>query len=195
MGRPIEFDKDEVLEKAMHVFWQKSFESASLQDLIEAMDLSKSSFYQSFTSKQDLYLKCLDNYQNKQIANLIENLAKAKSSKEFIEGMFAEVIATANIESGKFGCFLLNATNEFPFGDVNLSPFINKSFQKMEVVWQIAIKQAQEEGDIPAEKDASALASYLLSSMTGLRTMIKAGTSPQSLRKIVETILPAFFSK
>jgi hypothetical protein len=47
-GRPLEFGKDEALEHAMGVFWSRRYEATSLRDLPDAMELSKSSFYQSF---------------------------------------------------------------------------------------------------------------------------------------------------
>jgi TetR/AcrR family transcriptional repressor of nem operon len=48
MARTREFDEDEVLEEAMHVFWRRGYRATSLHDLLGAMALSKSSFYGAF---------------------------------------------------------------------------------------------------------------------------------------------------
>ena len=59
MARPREFDEDEVLEQAMQVFWRRGYRATSLNDLLAAMDLSKSSFYETFGTKRELLLTAL----------------------------------------------------------------------------------------------------------------------------------------
>ena len=87
----------------------------------------------------------------------------------------------------------MNSPNEFPFGHEHLSPVIAAGFQKLEAVWEAAVKRAQTEGDVAPEKDAVALANYLILSISGLRTMIKTGTKPKMLDKLIENILFAVF--
>jgi TetR/AcrR family transcriptional repressor of nem operon len=48
MARPREFDIDEALERAMNVFWSKGYEGASLQDLLDAMNIARGSLYKAF---------------------------------------------------------------------------------------------------------------------------------------------------
>jgi TetR/AcrR family transcriptional regulator, transcriptional repressor for nem operon len=62
-GRPLEFDPDIALQAAMQLFWCKGYESSSVQDLITTMEVSKSSFYQTFKSKHILFQRCIVNYQ------------------------------------------------------------------------------------------------------------------------------------
>ena len=195
MGRPLGFDKEQALGQALQVFWRKGYEAASLQDLIEAMDLSKSSFYQAFSSKQELFVKCLEHYQSNLAADLAANLERAASARAFIKKTFAELVGTANVEAGQNGCFLMNSPNEFPFGHEQLSPVITNGFRKLEAVWEAAVKRAQSEGDVAPEKDAVALANYLILNISGLRTMVKAGTNPKMLKKVVENILLAVFTQ
>ena len=47
-GRPRAFDIDEALDRAVLVFWSKGFEGASLDDLTEAMGISRPSLYRAF---------------------------------------------------------------------------------------------------------------------------------------------------
>ena len=62
MGRPREFNENEALESAMQVFWAKGYDGASLGELTSAMGLSKSSLYDTFGSKHELFIAAVERY-------------------------------------------------------------------------------------------------------------------------------------
>jgi len=62
MGRAKNFSREEVLEKAMPVFWKHGFADTSLQDLERATGVNKSGLYTEFRDKEDLFLACLRRY-------------------------------------------------------------------------------------------------------------------------------------
>jgi AcrR family transcriptional regulator len=66
MGRPKNFSREEVLEKAMAVFWTHGFSDTSLQDLERATGVNKSGLYTEFRDKEDLFLACLRHYLKSQ---------------------------------------------------------------------------------------------------------------------------------
>ena len=66
MGRPRNFSRDEVLEKAMPVFWKHGFADATLQDLERATGVNKSGLYAEFRDKEDLFVACLRHYLESQ---------------------------------------------------------------------------------------------------------------------------------
>jgi AcrR family transcriptional regulator len=61
-GRPREFDIDEVLDRALRVFWRRGCEGATLPDLTKAMGINRPSLYAAFGSKEELLRKALDRY-------------------------------------------------------------------------------------------------------------------------------------
>jgi AcrR family transcriptional regulator len=56
-GRPHAFDPGAALERAMHVFWAKGYEGASLSDLTRAMRINRPSLYAAFGNKEELFRK------------------------------------------------------------------------------------------------------------------------------------------
>src|SRR6202046_927822 len=62
MGRPREFDTDAALEKAMRLFWAKSYEGTSVADLTEALGISRPSLYAAFGDKRSLFRAALERY-------------------------------------------------------------------------------------------------------------------------------------
>ena len=62
MGRPREFDTDAALEKAMRLFWAKSYEGTSVADLTKALGINRPSLYAAFGDKQSLFRAALERY-------------------------------------------------------------------------------------------------------------------------------------
>ena len=66
MGRPKNFSREEVLEKAMPVFWKHGFADTSLHELERATGVNKSGLYTEFRDKEDLFVACLRHYLESQ---------------------------------------------------------------------------------------------------------------------------------
>src|SRR5271163_1223180 len=66
MGRPKNFSREEVLEKAMPIFWKHGFADTSLQELERATGVNKSGLYSEFRNKEDLFVACLRHYLESQ---------------------------------------------------------------------------------------------------------------------------------
>src|ERR1700747_3412923 len=64
MGRPRGFDEDAPLEAAMRVFWEKSYEGATMADLTKAMGINRSSMYAAFGDKEELFRRVINRYRN-----------------------------------------------------------------------------------------------------------------------------------
>src|SRR5437879_475421 len=69
-GRPRAFDPDVALDRAMHVFWAKGYEGASLSNLTRAMRINRPSLYATFSNKEQLFRKVLDRYTDGPVASL-----------------------------------------------------------------------------------------------------------------------------
>src|SRR3984957_17899877 len=66
MGRTKGFSREEVLEKAMPVFWKHGFADTTLQELEQATGVNKSGLYTEFRGKEDLFVACLRHYLERQ---------------------------------------------------------------------------------------------------------------------------------
>ena len=189
MGRHLEFDKDEALERALEVFWSNGYEATSLRDLLQATDLSKSSFYQSFSSKYDLFQRCLSRYRNALALDIVKRLKKAPSSYGFIRDYLYDIAGGSMSHMGQKGCMFMNTASEFARRAAVLAAQIKDGLQQLEEALRSVIEQAREEGDIPADKDAKALAGFLLTTIGGMKSMAKAGASREKLESVAAIAL------
>jgi TetR/AcrR family transcriptional repressor of nem operon len=191
MARPREFDRTEVLVKALDIFWTKGYEATSLNDLIVSMGLSKSSFYLTFGSKHDVFLTTIEHYKNTMTAQIASVAQLELPAKKLISSLFNRAISRILEEGGLRGCFLNNCAAEVALKDAKAARIIKSGFELMEETFFLLVQRGQMEGDISKSKDARALARYLNSSLNGLFVSAKANSDPISLADIVQVSLSA----
>jgi TetR/AcrR family transcriptional repressor of nem operon len=113
-GRPRQFDEDEVLDALTTLFWQQGFESASLAEIVDAAGLNKSSLYNAFGSKEQLFRRVLDRYVDQRAAMLEQALGDGRGLDALLD--FVEFVrADATSETGRLGCLAINSTAELGF--------------------------------------------------------------------------------
>src|SRR5580698_195636 len=108
MGRPKNFSREEVLEKAMPVFWKHGFADTTLQDLEQATGVNKSGLYTEFRDKQDLFLACLRHYLESQDKRGL--LTKEPLGWKNVETFLKKGPLNKGEQQG---CFAINSMREF----------------------------------------------------------------------------------
>jgi AcrR family transcriptional regulator len=108
MGRPKGFSREEVLEKAMPVFWKHGFADTTLQELEQATGVNKSGLYTEFRDKEDLFVACLRHYLEGQGKRRL--LTKEPLGWKNIESFLKN--GPLNKEEQQ-GCFSVNSMREF----------------------------------------------------------------------------------
>src|SRR6201993_364256 len=105
-GRPRAFDPDAALDRAMHVFWAKGYEGASLSSLTRAMRINRPSLYAAFGNKEQLFRKVLDRYMNGPVAWFGKALAAPKA-RDVVEQIFLGTARMAENRSVPAGCLIV----------------------------------------------------------------------------------------
>jgi AcrR family transcriptional regulator len=108
MARPRSFDPDEALDLARDVFWQKGFQGTSLDDITAATGLAKPSLYAAFGDKTTLFLKVLDRYHERIVANAECALNEGPSARHAIERWLVGFIPFCSGVKGSRGCLSVN---------------------------------------------------------------------------------------
>ena len=189
MPRPIEFDRDAVLDKAMHVFWEQGYEGASISALLERMEIKRQSLYYAFGSKHELYLEALRRYYARSKQTDITPLLENGPLRPRLERVFRSVIDSELGATEKQGCFLTNATLECATRDDAVRELVCQSFKDGEGVFIRALSEAQVRGELKPEYDAKALAHYLMNALNGLRITAKASPERATLENVAALAL------
>src|SRR5690349_25176771 len=112
MPKKKQFDETEVLVKAREVFSEKGYNGTSMDDLVQATGLSRSSIYDTFGDKHGLFLKTLDQYRNEQQCTMEQQTARSDSPKKKIRAIFDYTIKDILADKDSNGCLLVNVSLE-----------------------------------------------------------------------------------
>lgn len=189
VGRVREFDIDQVTVVAMELFWSQGYEATSLQELILATSLSKSSFYQAFGSKHELFQRCLSLYEQNLVAGLKRMLEQAPNGLAFVQQVLLGVANETQGPNSRRGCLMMNTASEFSQSDQEVARLIKRGRKRMLAVFELAFDRAQSDGSIAQATEPEILAEYLLTCVSGLKTQVKAGNSAISITRIARFII------
>jgi TetR/AcrR family transcriptional repressor of nem operon len=190
MARPREFDIDEALERAMNVFWTKGYEGASLQDLLDAMNIARGSLYKAFDDKRSIYLAALDLYDRSEIQRTVDALRDRSAGdgatriRLFLEGARAAVVRRQD----RRGCFLCNAAVDQAPVDAATQGKVHAMTKRMERAVADALSASTQAAHWPAERRAeTALA--LTNAYLGLRVLARSGAPAKDLATVIRTTM------
>jgi len=183
------FNKELVLNQATHVFHNKGYNATSMQDLVDATGLNRSSIYNSFGSKQDLFLECLKAYQNETKTALSNIIKQSESPLRAIEDIFALYYDYISKDKDKKGCLLSNCTAELANQDPSIKLFLNANQESMLMLFENLIRIGQTKKTINTKKTAKEYALYLFTTLQGYRLTGILLNDKTQLRSIVDTTL------
>ena len=189
MARQKEFEKEEVLEKAMDAFWRFGFERTSMQSLVKNMGINRSSLYETFGDKRSLFEAAIAHYEKTRMQGMVDCLQEMGASKPAIAKMFDSLIDESISDEERRGCFLTNTAVELCPHDPQIAKKIATDMKIVEKAFYKVLLNAQAKGEIAPQKDLSQIAQYLTSSFQGIRVMAKINQEPEFLKNIVKVTL------
>lgn len=190
MPRPKEFNPDEALEKAMHVFWHKGYEATSMEDLLSAMDINRGSLYATFGGKHELFLKAMDRYcSGGGIGSGISILKQPGPALPLIRQFIDRILEFGLADPLRRGCMITNTIMELAPHEKAIAQRVAGRLQMAEEALFQLLTRAKEEGELDEDKDPRALARVLVTMMQGTIVMIKAGTPADVVKQTAKAAL------
>lgn len=189
MARTKLFDEDEILDKAVCLFWNKGYNGISMQELVDGLGISRSSLYDTYGDKHTLYLKALERYQNagsNNICSIVNNSAPAKEKITRLLELFTGDILNTTAQKG---CFMVNAELEMAQHDNAVNDVICKNERLLEDAFLNAIKKGQESGEISNQQDAQALSRFFFTTGKGIRVSAQSNADKAFFSDIIKTAL------
>jgi len=184
LGRPREFDTDTALDLALHVFWRKGYEGASMADLTEAMGITKPSLYAAFGNKEDLFRKALDRYVDGPGGYFRTGLKKP-TAREAVEHILYESVEAVTDPKNP-GCLAVQGALCCGDAAETIKQELTARRSKSEDDLRLRFTRAIAEGDLPADADAGDLARYVSAILQGMAVQAAGGAPREQLRKLAD---------
>jgi len=189
MARTKDFNQDEVLAKAVTLFWHKGYNGTSMQDLVDGLGISRSSLYDTYGDKHALFVKALESYKASSSGELCNIISNTVSAKEAVKKLFEFTTRALISDQQHKGCFMVNTEVEVAPHDEQVATIICQNEQQVEDAFYHAIKKGQESGEISSEKDARALARFIFNTVKGLRVSAKSTTDESFFDDVTRTAM------
>jgi len=175
----------------MQCFWTHGYRATSVQTLMQATGLAKSSLYGTLGDKDRVFTRCLARYRGQLARALEQRLAVAASGRDFIEQVL-EGLAAEAAEPAPRGCLALNSASELGAALPPLSAEISRCIAGVAAAFRRAVRQGQADGSIASRRDPRDLAGHLVAHIAGVRILIKGGTAdPEAVRRLNAIALEA----
>ena len=185
-GRPRLFDRSAALHQAMKLFWESGYAGTSFDDLIAVMGISPSSFYNTFGSKERLYQEAAEAYVAKSGGWFAAELEAATDTKTAFHRLLTAAAREFTREDLPPGCMVSLACTNVPPALGSLRDLMATYRCRGQAAMAERIQRGIDEGDVPANTNARALAAFYSALSRGMAVLARDGATQDDLRQIVE---------
>jgi TetR/AcrR family transcriptional repressor of nem operon len=186
-GKPLSFDRQEVLAKAMELFWANGYEATGMTELLEQMGIQRQSFYNTFGNKQEVFVEALELYTSQLSRRIINMLRESDNPIANLEAVLDFWMAEGEMHPG-LGCLLGNTVAECGYSDDRIAELCRTKLTTMEDVFTEVFQDAISKGYLPRDRDARASARTIITIGQGLALLSKAGMGVPAQRDVIETM-------
>ncbi len=175
MARPTEFDRLRARDKALVLFWRKGYQASSLNELLEVMDIGRSSFYAAFTDKRSLFVERTQNM-------LLRNRTGLPPMDALLR-FFTQTFTEPRAIRAEWGCMLVNTVLEMSDVDAELAERASCHLETMQQLFQTCLEDAGF-----AAAPAAEMAALLMLVNEGVRVSSRRGLTLQQQLAPIDTV-------
>jgi len=187
MARTIEYDPKEVLTKAMNLFWEKGYESTSIQDIVTATGLKPGSLYAAYGNKEGIFKAVIEMYTAYSLQTVTNILEADGDMLENIEAFLNLVIITVISNETNNGCLLVKTLLVVSHKDEKIQKQIAKFYEQLEPILKNSIIKAKERGQTLVEPDV--FTTFIFSTIYGSHVHYKTFKQKKILQQNVALLM------
>ncbi len=188
MARPLSFDPDQALDRAMHLFWRDGFAQVSIQAITDALGINRPSLYATFGDKEALFLKALQLYRQRYPGRALDALNAAPAGRAQLVALFEAVRDAYTEPNTPPGCMMMCASMEWSKEGAVLD-FLRRFREEFLDAVRRAVAEAQAKGEIAPDKDPEALSQYLLFTIKAVAMEARATKDRAHVARMIDQAL------
>ena len=185
-GRPRGFDREAALERAMRLFWRKTYEGTSLAELTAAMGINAPSLYAAFGSKDALFRAAVAHYSAHHGTEIWHALRTIPAIDAAIEEFLYATARSYSSPGDPPGCLIVLGTQHGAGDDdpVHCELRARRRANLDEIAERLT--RAVAEGELPAAFDVAGAAAFLLGVQTGMSVLARDGAGRAALEAVAQ---------
>ncbi|TKF01365.1 TetR/AcrR family transcriptional regulator [Vibrio kanaloae] len=188
MAKTAKFDRQDVVDKATNLYWEKGFHATSMRNLQDVIDMRPGSIYATFGSKEGLFKETLARYTELGILNLNRFRSETESPIKALENFVKRAVVESKQSAPNGMCMLAKTVAELTDEHAELLAKAKKALKIMEGEFAKVIAESQELGEISKEREPTQLARHVQVQIAGLRTYAKTCDDIDLLNSMVEDV-------
>lgn len=173
MGRPAKLERDQVIKRAMLLFWEKGCDDVTTRDLEQALGLRAPSIYRRFSSKNELFAHCVQFYVDTVLETRIRTMSE--DTDDPMRGLRWFFTSLVEPQGPVRGCLMTNTATTADGQIPEVHEALLGGMQRVGKAFVEQIARAQQKGQLDASLDPEATSQALLMSLLGLLTLVRAG--------------------
>ena len=195
MGRTKQYNRAELLDRAVELFRLQGFNGTSTAELVAELGVNRKSMYAEFGSKQELFEAALERYNQEHLSRVLAPIEAPDAGTDAIREAFA---GYASASEGWFrgrGCLMCNTAVERAALDPGSRRHVDAYLDRLAQAFRHALSNGQRAGDIHKGADLDELAAFFTTALIGVAACIRAEAPPEQLRaatKVATSILDTY---
>lgn len=189
MGRKSAFDRQNAIDHVTNLIWQDGYNAWSVKAISEELGITRSSFYNAFGDKEQLFFEVLDHYLTHSPDRCLQDIEESDSITGKITHLFLVLCQLRAADPYHRGCLAINAVAELvgPQNslDTGIVDIIQFRLERLQHLLDLAVKR----GELPSDCDTRTTALVLQNALMGLNILAKVVYDEQELLSVaVQTL-------
>lgn len=181
MSRTKQYDRTELLDKAVELFRKQGFNGTSTAELVAELGVNRKSMYAEFGSKQQLFEAVLEYYNSKHLTQVLAPLEASDASIDEIQQAFYGYAAASEGPFYGLGCLMCNTAVERSALDPGSGRYVAAYLERITQAFRHALRNAQQSGEISPTVDLDEMADFLTTALIGIAASVRIKAPPAQL--------------
>jgi TetR/AcrR family transcriptional repressor of nem operon len=176
-----QYDRSELLDRAMDLFHRRSFTGTSTAELVDELGVNRKSMYAEFGSKRGLFEAALDHYNATSLTAVLAAVEAVDAGPDAIRSTFAGFASASEDWAQGRGCLLCNTAVERAVLDPACGDHVDSYFDRLTNAFRNALRNGQQTGRISKSADIDDLAAFFTMALVGIATLAKGRAQPNQI--------------
>jgi AcrR family transcriptional regulator len=188
-GRRRGFDREQALETAMRLFWNRGYEPTSISDLTSAIGINPPALYGAFGDKKRLFLEAVEHYEQSVGCFAHKALTEEPTAELAIRRLLLDAMKSFTGPRNPKGCLVVLGATNCATESADIFEAMAERRHMAEAAVRARIAAGQMAGELLDNTDVDALAEVVTATLYGLALKARDGARRAQLRAAIEQLM------